>query len=107
MLNVTKIREVVITRRVTVTHGYEDSAILAAFMSARAMEPALSDYGEAIRLTFDGPEDEVPGFVATRTQPTRAGTNSCSHASAERAANNSSRMPARIESLERRDSVAT
>lgn len=62
-LGAADVREVTITRRVTVRHGYDDTAALEAFMSAHRLTPIASAYEDAVRLAFDIPEDEVADVV--------------------------------------------
>jgi len=64
VLDLARIEEVVVTRRLTVEVGYDDIPALQAFMAAHGIEPTTSDYGEVVRLGFDVPENDVAGFRA-------------------------------------------
>jgi uncharacterized YigZ family protein len=56
------LREVVVTERVSLVHGYEASSAVQAVLAAHGISPAEAEYGERVRLVLDVPRADLPGL---------------------------------------------
>ena len=64
VIHAARIEEILVTQRVIVRVGYEQTGVLEAVVAARGLEPTRTSYAASVEATFDVPEAEVAAFVA-------------------------------------------
>ena len=67
-----KIREVIVTERVVVTHDYELSSPVQGVLARAGLQPTESDYGEVVRLVLEIPIARADGVVRDLEEATAA-----------------------------------
>jgi len=72
VLEEAKIREVIVTERVVVTHSYELSSPVQGALARAGLQPTESDYGEVVRLVLEIPVARADGVVRDLEEVTAA-----------------------------------
>jgi len=67
-----KVREVVVTERVIVTHSYDLSSPVQGVLARAGLVASESDYGESVRLVLDVPVAMAEGLVRDLEEATAA-----------------------------------
>ena len=71
-LELAKVREVIVTERVVVTHDYDLSSPVQGVLARAGLQPTESDYGEMVRLVLEIPIARADSVVRDLEESTAA-----------------------------------